>query len=65
VLLLGIDLELVLVDLQWGEQRQPRHLQRSPNGRALVLDGQLAGKTWVTQDRMSPRPRRVSDLCVN
>jgi glutathione S-transferase len=37
-LLLGVDLDLVLVDLPKGEQREPPHLQRNPNGRVPVLD---------------------------
>ncbi|MCL2448573.1 MAG: glutathione S-transferase family protein [Polyangiaceae bacterium] len=37
-LLLGVDIELALVDLPKGEQRQPLHLQRNPNGRVPVLD---------------------------
>jgi glutathione S-transferase len=37
-LLLGTDLELALVDVPRGEQRQPPHLQRNPNGRVPVLD---------------------------
>jgi glutathione S-transferase len=37
-LLLRTDLHLVLVDLPKGEQHQPPHLQRNPNGRVPVLD---------------------------
>ena len=35
---LGVPLERVVVDLTQGEQRQPPHLQRNPNGRVPVLD---------------------------
>jgi glutathione S-transferase len=37
-LVLGTEVELSLVDLPKGEQRQPPHLQRNPNGRVPVLD---------------------------
>jgi glutathione S-transferase len=37
-LLLHTDLELVLVDLPKGEQHQPPHRQRNPNGRVPVLE---------------------------
>jgi glutathione S-transferase len=37
-LVLGTELDLVNVDLPKGEQRQPPHLQRNPNGRVPVLD---------------------------
>lgn len=35
---LGVDLELVLVDLAKGEQRRPEYLRLNPNGRVPLLD---------------------------
>ncbi len=40
VLHLGVDVDLVLVDLAKGEQRRPEYLRLNPNGKVPVLEDQ-------------------------